>query len=197
MTRKVYLFKRYERLWHWLQFALVLSLLGTGFEVHGIWHPLGFERAVFLHEAAGLLLVVLILFTMFWHATTGEGRQFVPTRRRLVDQIRYYTGGIFRGEDSAHVRTPEEKFNPVQKMAYFGLLILVFPIQVAAGLLFFASRWRPDWVAAAGGLRPVALIHTAGAYAMVCFVIVHLYMLSTKPGFRAQLRAMITGWVEE
>ena len=32
---RVYLFKRFERFWHWSQAALVLFMLLTGFEIHG------------------------------------------------------------------------------------------------------------------------------------------------------------------
>ncbi|MDE2292447.1 MAG: cytochrome b/b6 domain-containing protein [Elusimicrobia bacterium] len=194
MSERVYLFKRYERFWHWFQMAIVASLLVTGFEVHGTWRLLGFPLAALLHEAAATALVLLMLFTMFWHATTGEGRQFLPTRQGFKDQVRYYARGIFFGEEEGHVPSPEAKFNPVQRAAYFGLLVFLFPVQVGTGLLYLAARWRPDAVAWLGGLRGVALIHTAGAYALVCFLIVHLYMLSTGPGARAHLRAMVTGW---
>lgn len=197
MKGRVYLFKRYERLWHWLQALLVLGLLVTGFESHGLFGAAGFERAVLLHEAMGLCLVVLIAFTMFWHATTGEGRQFVPTRARFADQVRFYTSGIFRGERAGEVRSPESKFNPVQKAAYFSLLIAIFPLQVGAGLVYLAAPWWPDAVQRLGGLRAVALAHTAGAYAMACFLIVHLYMLSTDKGVGSHLRAMLTGWAED
>ena len=32
---RVYLFKPFERFWHWSQALLVISMLVTGFEVHG------------------------------------------------------------------------------------------------------------------------------------------------------------------
>jgi cytochrome b561 len=69
---RVYLYKRYERFWHWAQVVLILSLVVTGFEVHGTLRVMGFENAVRLHEACGLGLVALTVFTMFWHWTTGE-----------------------------------------------------------------------------------------------------------------------------
>lgn len=197
MTTRVYLFKRYERLWHWGQAALILALAATGFEVHGTWRLLGFENAVRVHEASGIALVVLTLFTMFWHATTGEVRQFVPTRHNFAEQVRFYTGGIFRRAPHPEVATPEKKFNPIQKAAYFGLLIFVFPVQIVAGALYFGTPLWPELVDRLGGVRTIALIHTAGAFAMLSFLTVHLYMITTGNTLMSNLKAMITGWAVE
>ena len=193
MKPETRLFKRYERIWHWAQAFLILGLAATGFEVHGTLRLFGFEKAVSLHETMALLLVVLTLFTMFWHATTGEGGQFVPTKHRLAEQIRFYTIGIFLGETHLHEPTPENKFNPVQKLAYLSLLLFIFPVQIAAGVLYWGAPFWPKWIAAAGGLRTVAMLHTAGAFAMLCFLIVHLYMLSTGKGFIPHVKSMVTG----
>jgi thiosulfate reductase cytochrome b subunit len=182
---RVYLFKRYERFWHWAQVALVLTLIVTGFEVHGSYALAGFEPAVKLHEA------------MFWHATTGEVRHFIPTRKNFAEQVRFYTGGIFRREPHPEIPTPEKKFNPVQRAAYFGLLIFVFPVQIAAGVLYLGTPLWPALTARLGGLRGIALVHTAGAFAMISFLIVHLYMITTGRTLGANLKAMVSGWVAD
>lgn len=193
---RVYLYKRYERFWHWAQVALILTLTATGFEVHGTWSMLGFENAVRLHEACGLGLMTLTIFTMFWHATTGEALQFIPTRKNFVEQIRFYTSGIFRSAPHPEIATPEKKFNPIQRAAYFGLLIFVFPVQIAAGVLYLGVPLWPGVIDSLGGLRLVALVHTAGAFAMLSFLVVHLYMITTGRTLGSNLRSMVTGWVE-
>ena len=48
----IYLYTRYERLWHWLQTALIIILLVTGFEAHGLFTWLGFQTAVDVHNYA-------------------------------------------------------------------------------------------------------------------------------------------------
>jgi hypothetical protein len=40
----------------------------------------------------------------------------------------------------------------------------------------------------------VATIHLAGAFAILSFLIVHLYMITTGHTIFAHTRAMITGW---
>jgi len=42
----------------------------------------------------------------------------------------------------------------------------------------------------------VALIHIAGAFAILSFIVVHVYMITTGHTLFAHTRAMITGWEE-
>ena len=42
----------------------------------------------------------------------------------------------------------------------------------------------------------VALVHTAGAFAILSFIVVHVYMITTGHTLFAHTRAMITGWEE-
>ena len=50
--KRVMVFKRFERFWHWSQAALIFFLLTTGFEIHGSYSLFGFGRAVSLHTTA-------------------------------------------------------------------------------------------------------------------------------------------------
>ena len=38
---RIYIFKGYERLWHWMQAILISLMLVTGFEIHGTYKLLG------------------------------------------------------------------------------------------------------------------------------------------------------------
>jgi len=44
--KKIYLYTRFERFWHWVQSLLIFLLLLTGFEVHGSFSLFGFQKAV-------------------------------------------------------------------------------------------------------------------------------------------------------
>lgn len=79
---RVYLFKGFERFWHWSQAALIIFMLLTGFEVHGTYSVFGFEKAVNFHTLAAWTLVGLWVFAIFWHLTTGEWRQYIPTTKK-------------------------------------------------------------------------------------------------------------------
>jgi Ni,Fe-hydrogenase I cytochrome b subunit len=46
------------------------------------------------------------------------------------------------------------------------------------------------------GLENIALFHTAGAFLLVAFVVVHLYLITTGRTPTSNLKAMITGYEE-
>jgi len=141
---RVYIYKGFERIWHWSQ-ALIIGFLGlTGFEIHGSYSLLGFDFAVRWHTYAAWALVILIVFAIFWHFTTGEWRQYIPTTKMLKEQFMYYIGGIFNNAPHPTNKTVYNKFNPLQRMIYLGLKILVIPIIVTSGFLYlyFQYFWR-------------------------------------------------------
>ena len=45
-------------------------------------------------------------------------------------------------------------------------------------------------------LMPIAYIHTIGAYILIAFIIIHLYLITTGRTIFSNLKAMITGWEE-
>ena len=198
--KHVMMYSRFERFWHWTQAVLVISLLVTGFEIHGNWTWFGFEQAVQLHRIAAWTIVGLWILAIFWHLTTGEWRQYIPSSpRKLIEMMRYYLIGIFRGDDHPFHMSPKRKHNPLQRMAYLSLHLFITPlIWVSGGVyLFYAS------LTAMGvnvpPLGTVAMIHTAGAFIMLTFLVAHLYFtLTTSEKPFAFVRAMITGYeVEE
>ncbi len=191
MTRKVYMYKRFERFWHWAQALLIFFLAFTGFEVHGSYRVFGFERAVVLHNYAGWSLIVLIAFAIFWHFTTGEWRQYVPTTDKLREMLLYYVSGIFRNEKRPVSKTEQVKLNPLQRLTYVGYKVAIVPVMVSTGMIYY--------FVAHGGMtlktvRWIAVIHTLGAFALLAFTIIHVYMTTTGHTPTSHIKAMITGW---
>lgn len=191
---RVYMFKRFERFWHWTQAALILTMLVTGFEIHGTYSLLGFETAVETHTTAAWLLIGLWVFAIFWHLTTGEWRQYVPSDRpdRIFAMVRFYAWGIFSGDPHPYQPTPERKHNPLQRLTYLGIKLAVNPLIWITGLLYlFYNSWAGlGWL----NLEIVAFLHTLGAFLMLSFLIAHLYLITIGETVFSQLKAMITGW---
>jgi thiosulfate reductase cytochrome b subunit len=192
----IYLYSKYERLWHWLQTAIIIILLITGFEIHGTFSLLGFRSAVDTHNFVGLSWLILFAFFIFWLFTTGEYKQYIPTTRKILAVLRYYSYGIFRGESHPVPKRKEAKHNPVQRLVYLSLAALLLPIQMASGFLYWGynswQAWGLDWLS----LPVVAIIHMAGAFAILSFLVVHVYMITTGHTILAHTRAIITGWEE-
>ena len=117
---QVKIFTGFERFWHWSQMALIFGLLFTGFEVHGTYTVLGFEQAYEVHRILAWTLIGLWVLAIFWHLTTGEWRQYVPTTKGLLPMVLYYAYGIFSGEAKPYATTRAAKHNPLQRLAYLG-----------------------------------------------------------------------------
>ena len=195
MTERVMIFKRFERFWHWSQAALIIVLLMSGFEIHGSYQLLGFERAVNVHTTAAWSLVTLVAFTVFWHFTTGEWRQYIPTLKKVDAMIKYYLLGIFINAPHPFRTTVLKKHNPLQRLAYLFMWMMISPLIWLTGLLYlFYDRWQ-DW-----GLdqylilQDVAFFHVVSAFMMLLFLIVHVYLITTGATVWSHMKAMITGW---
>ena len=197
MTVKVMIFKRFERFWHWVQAALIIVLLMSGFEIHGSYDLLGFEDAVTLHRSAAWSLVTLWIFAIFWHFTTGEWKQYIPTLKKLDAMIRYYLLGIFIRAPHPFRQTMLRKHNPLQRLAYLFLWVVISPmIWITGWAYLFYARWG-DWgLDQFLVLETVAFFHALGAFMMLVFLVAHLYLITTGRTVMAHMKAMITGWEE-
>src|SRR5690554_461083 len=199
MAQLVYVYKQFERFWHWSQAVLILFLALTGFEVHGSIYLFGFEKAVIYHRYAAWLLLGLFVFSIFWHITTGEWRQYRPQLSKLQAQLRYYTYGMFKGEPHPTHKTLRNKLNPLQALTYLGFKLLMAPLLVSTGLLYMFHRSidANDMVLISEiPLEWVAWLHTLGAYLLLMFVIIHVYMTTTGATPLANIEAMLTGYEE-
>lgn len=193
---RIYIFKRFERFWHWSQAALIIFMALTGFEIHGVYSVFGFREAVTLHTSAAWLLIGLWAFAIFWHLSTGEWRHYIPSTDKLMPMVRFYTIGIFTGEPHPFRPSAQSKHNPLQRLAYLAFKLGISPAIWISGILFlFYSSWDDLGI---GGLdlRWVAFVHTAAAICMVLFFIGHVYMITSGRTVFAQTKAMITGWDE-
>jgi len=193
---QVQLFTGFERFWHWAQAILIFGLLLTGFEIHGTYHVFGFEQAINYHQILAWALIGLWAFAIFWHLTTGEWRQYVPTGRGLFAMMLYYGYGIFSGEAKPYHKTRAAKHNPLQRLAYLGFKLVIAPALWISGLLLlFYVDWSATAIGEALTLNIVAWAHVAAAFALMIFLVAHIYLATTMghPSWYSMLVAMFTG----
>lgn len=195
MSKKVYLYKRFERFWHWSQTLLIFSLIFTGFEIHGVTAIMGYEEAVIWHNNAAWAFMILIIFAIFWHLTTDEWKNYVPTIQNFKAQAEYYLTGIFRNAPHPTKKRTLSKLNPLQRLTYFGLKILLIPLMVLTGLLYMYFHYPVRGIEFES-LEYIAVLHTLGAYMLLAFIIIHLYLITTGRTLGSNLKAMVTGWEE-
>jgi thiosulfate reductase cytochrome b subunit len=192
----IYLYSRYERFWHWLQSLLIIILLLTGFEVHQGFTLFGFHTAVKVHNFVGLGWLIAFAFFVFWIFTTGEWKQYIPTSKKMISVIRYYGYGIFRGESHPVPKRKDAKHNPLQRLTYLSLAAFLLPFQMLTGFLYWGYNSWQVWGLADISLEVLAVMHIVGAFSILTFLVVHLYMTTTGHRLLAHIKAMITGWEE-
>lgn len=197
--RKVYIYKGFERFWHWSQASLIMFLALTGFEVHGAFNVFGFEKAAEFHRTASWLLIGLIILSIFWHVTTGEWKQYIPTTKLLKEQVLYYLSGIFRGEHHPTEKTELSKLNPLQRIVYLGFKLVLIPMTIISGILYMLYKTIDQnnlIVVEDYPLASIAFWHTMGAILLMIFLVVHVYMTTTGKTPTSNIKAMITGFEE-
>lgn len=94
--RKIKIFTPFERFWHWSQMLLVFVLTVTGFEIHGNYNLVGYECAVRLHNSAAWTFIGLGILSIVYMLSSKQYKNFIPTKEKLGEQIKYYTSGIFK-----------------------------------------------------------------------------------------------------
>jgi len=193
--KKVYIYRRFERFWHWTQTLIILTLALTGFEIHGSYNLMGFEKAVLIHDNAAYTYMALLVLIFFWLFITGEWRMYMPTKKKIFEQVQYYIHGIFNDEEHPTHKTMFNKFNPLQRATYFGLEFMIIPVMVISGFMYI---YFADSLLGHNGyaLEPIAYIHVGGAFVLVGFIIAHVYLTTTGYKPMSAIKAMVTGWEE-
>ena len=79
------------------------------------------------------------------------------------------------------------------KSANAGMLV-INPIIWISGLLYLFWAELAGKVPAGLGLEQVAIVHTLGAFLMLAFLIIHMYLATAGHTVFAHIKAMITGW---
>lgn len=202
MTERVFILALWIRVWHWTNALLILALTASGYSLHFADPSLPlieFSLAARIHDICGWALVFTYGFFVVANIVTGNWYQFVakpPVMQKMLVQARWYGYGMFKGEPEPFPVTPEQHFNPLQAMTYWGVMYLLMPVVLLSGIVFFFPTLAPAKLWGMDGLLPVALLHFLSASAVVIFMVTHIYLGTTGKTVAQQYRTMITGWHE-
>ena len=199
-TKKVYLYGKYERFWHWMQSAVIGILIFTGIVIHWPSNAATFGWMILVHNIMAALLVINAIVALLNALTTGLIKQFIPYPQgffsQAIDQAVYYVKGIFLGESHPHEKEEGNKLNPLQQATYLVILNILLPAQIITGILIWGAQRWPDLTSSLGGLGFLLPIHTLIAWLFAAFVILHIYLTTTGSTPLASIRGMVTGWEE-
>jgi thiosulfate reductase cytochrome b subunit len=132
-----------------------------------------------------------IAFLAYTIASRHLARDLAPTR----DELRGIGASI---RDHLRLRHPSgeaaKRYNVLQKLAYLVVIFVLLPLMVLMGMAM--SPWLASvlagWVDLVGGRQSARSIHFVIAWALVAFVLVHLFQVIVTGAWN-NLRSMITG----
>ena len=192
------------RIWHWVNAFGFVFMIVTGLQLRypEIFSLMSFRGAVELHNTAGFILIANYFLWLGFYLFSDRIKIYHPElnpRKHFDDSIRqvlFYGRGIFQGEPNPHHAGPYNKFNPMQKMAYQVIMMIVVPIQFATGLLLWDLSRFGGVVAALGGVRVGNTVHVLCFIFFSSFLFVHFYLATLGHTPFAHFKAMFTGYEE-
>ena len=200
----VYVYEAPVRVWHWINAACFIILITTGIQIR---YPelidfFSFKTAVQIHGWVGFVLIANYWIWFLFYILTGKIRIYIPTLKpkklvkEILRQVCYYGYGIFIGDPNPHQPVPENKFNPLQKVIYFFIMVFLLPAQLITGLLLWDRQLFSRGVDILGGIMIVQTIHVVLFSFFAAFILVHIYLATLGHTPLAHIKAMLTGHEE-
>jgi thiosulfate reductase cytochrome b subunit len=201
--KKIYLHPLPLRIWHWANALLVLLLMITGIQlrVPGIAELRPHDTALLVHRYVGWAVTASCIFWLMYSLRSNHlSRNYVIRRRDfkgIFRQARFYLFSIFRGEENPFRPSPEEKFNPLQKLAYGAIMCIFAPVLVITGVLLNDILFLRKYILLWNIVGVLNAIHVFGAYVFALYLIVHIYLSTFGRTPLSHIKAMILGYEEE
>lgn len=202
--KKIYLHPLPIRIWHWVNAVSFLVLIVTGLQIRyrEFLGLMKFGTAVDIHNLFGFVLIFNFFIWLVYYIVTGKIRIYIPPLNirkfvtGCVQQARYYGYGLFLGEQNPHHSTADNKFNPMQQMAYLAIMMLLIPLQLGTGLLLWDVKAFEGWINMFGGIKIVDTVHVLLFLFFTSFLFVHVYLATLGHTVTAHIKAMFTGYEE-
>jgi len=202
--KKIYLHPIPVRIWHWINAVSFLILIVTGLQIRyrELLGLMKFKVAVDIHNIFGFILIFNFFIWLVFYIFTGKIKIYIPPLNLkkfimgCINQARYYGYGIFMGEANPHHSTPDNKFNPMQQMAYLAIMLLLIPMQLVSGLLLWDIKQFAGWISLAGGIKIVDTVHVFLFLFFTSFLFVHIYLATLGHTATEHIKAMFTGYEE-
>jgi thiosulfate reductase cytochrome b subunit len=174
-------------------------LVITGIILH--WpekFPGWFDWAVGWHNWFGIAAVVAFLIWLVYNLISRRITHYVPRKGEIpygmIQQAKFYGYGIFRHEPHPYAPTEDNKFNPLQKIAYLQFQAILFPILLISGILYMWPETFKGVIDVIGGITVLAIVHYLLAALFASFLVAHLYLATTGETIGENFKAIITGY---
>ena len=176
--------------------VLGLSYSNGNMEVRGFpaWATIPSHQDLATGRVVHFFFAWLLVFTFFaWliaSALSGHlWREIIPKR----DDLRRLPADAW---DHARLRFHHRaSYNPMQKLTYAVILLLIFPMIILTGLSMSPgmNAFAPWLVEFFGGRQTARTLHFACMTILLTFFVVHILMVILAGPFN-ELRSIVTGW---
>ncbi len=196
---RIYLYPVWVRLWHIINALMCLILIITGVSMQYSTQDnafIGFQTAVKWHNVAGILLLTNYFVFLIGNIVTTNKKHYMLIYKgfinRLIKQFRYYTFGMFKRESAPFEIDENQKFNPIQQIAYIIIMYGFVPLVCITGCIMF----YPEDMVNQHGFLMVDILHVIGGFTISLFLIIHLYFSTIGHNVSSHFKSMFNGWHE-
>ena len=204
--KKIYLQPTPVRIWHWLNALGIVTLTVSGAQIRfpDYVNILGsYKAAIYLHNTAGFVVAISFSLWFFYYVFVARNMAnvYVPKaadlKTGLVRQAKFYFLTYFLGWENPHHPTPENKFNPMQKSVYLGIMFVLVPLVSLSGIILTNVEPLRGMIVMIGGLKILAGVHFLLACCLIAFLPTHIYLTTLGHTPMEHIKTMWTGWEEE
>jgi thiosulfate reductase cytochrome b subunit len=201
--KRIYLHPLPLRIWHWVNALIVILLLITGIELRipGVASLPANSTALLVHRYLGWAMTV---FSVFWLAyvlkSSNLRRHYVIGKQDFEGtyrQAEFYLFSIFKGKENPFRSSPDEKFNPLQKLAYGAIMFVFTPLILVTGLLFSNILPFRKYILLFSAVKGIDATHVIVAYVFALYLVIHIYMSTLGRNTLSHIKAMVVGYEEE
>jgi thiosulfate reductase cytochrome b subunit len=196
---KILLHPLIERIWHWFQALCIVMLIITGIMLH--WpekFPGWFGWAVDIHNWFGWGAVIAFGVWLVYNLVTGRISHYFPKKGEIpggmIAQAKFYGYGIFKHDPHPYAPSENNKFNPLQKIAYLQFQILFLPLLLFSGLVYMYPEMFKGLIDAIGGKTVLAVIHYLLGALFAAFLVAHIYLATTGETIGENFKAIVFGY---
>ena len=201
--KRIYLHPLPLRIWHWVNAFIVILLLITGIELRipGIATLPANSTALLVHKYLGWAMMISFVFWLVYALISGNLRRHYGIRKQdfqgTFGQAEYYLFSIFKGKENPFRPSPDEKFNPLQKLAYGAIMFVFTPAIVVTGLLLSNILPFRKYILLLNAAKGMDAIHVIVAYVFALYLVIHIYMATLGRNTLSHIKAMVVGYEEE
>lgn len=201
----IYLTPMPVRIWHWINALGIVTLCITGIQIRfpeyvNIFGT--YKAAIRLHNTAGITVSIFYAVWLGYYLIVKGNlfKLYVPNtydlKMGIFRQVLFYFYYFFKGGASPHHASPDDKFNPMQKVAYMGLMLALMPLVIATGILILNVAPLREWIILLGGIKILVSAHFLIACCFFAFLFVHVYLATMGHTPLAHFKPMWDGWEE-